>query len=113
MEVPVGRPVGCAPVVTRAGASYSLGCLASGHQRRAGLHPEAEKAAPSWIRDALSVPAPADNDTKEVKVLSLPFGNATSCEGMGREPGESQGHRGTGMGVTMPQRAFMGPVRVS
>lgn len=53
----------------------------SGHQSLDGLHPEAEKAGPSWLHDALSGPAPASNDTEEVKVLGLPFGNATSCWG--------------------------------
>lgn len=74
-----------------AGSSCSLGCLISGHQSLDGLHPEAEKAGPSWLRDALSVPAPASNDTEEVKVLGLPFGNATSRGG--NEPAERWGDR--------------------
>lgn len=53
----------------------------SGHQSLDGLHPEAEKAGPSWLRDALSGPAPASNDTEGVEVLGLPFGNATSHGG--------------------------------
>lgn len=72
-------------------SSCSLGCLSSGHQSLDGLLPEAGKAGPSWLRDTLSVPNSASNDTEEVEVLGLPFGNATSRGG--NEPVECQGDR--------------------